>query len=127
MGVPPRAAPGSDADYLPTVRTRLGGVVGRARGCPSSSGGSREYCSRVTTNGRRFGTVAGVTSRRRLRARTGTLIAIDAVVAVVAIAVSWMILSGDRANWPAGSRDPDGFAYALVVVVNAPLAFRRRA
>ncbi|HLM28613.1 MAG TPA: sensor histidine kinase [Acidimicrobiales bacterium] len=68
-----------------------------------------------------------MTSRRRLRARTGTLIAIDAVVAVVAIAVSWMILSGDRANWPAGSRDPDGFAYALVVVVNAPLAFRRRA
>src|SRR5829696_8181003 len=110
----PRAAPGSDADYLPTVRTRLGGVVGRARGCPSSSGGSREYCSRVTTNGRRFGTVAGVTSRRRLRARTGTLIAIDAVVAVVAIAVSWMILSADSIDWPAGSRAPDGLAYALV-------------
>jgi signal transduction histidine kinase len=53
--------------------------------------------------------------------------AIDAVVAVVAIAVSWVILSGDGANWPAGSRDADGFAYALVVVVNAPLAFRRRA
>jgi hypothetical protein len=52
----PWAAPGSDADYLPTVRTRLGGVVGRARGCPSSSGGNREYCSRVKTNGRRFGT-----------------------------------------------------------------------
>jgi signal transduction histidine kinase len=80
----------------------------------------------VTTSGRRFGTVAGVTSRPRLRARTGTLTAIDAVVAIVAIAVSCMILSGDRANWPAGSRDPDGLAYALVVIVNAPLAFRRR-
>jgi signal transduction histidine kinase len=56
-----------------------------------------------------------------------TLVAIDAVVAVVAITVSWVILSGDRANWPAGSRAPDGFAYALVVVLNAPLAFRRRA
>jgi signal transduction histidine kinase len=54
-------------------------------------------------------------------------VAIDAAVAVVAIAVSWVILSGDGANWPAGSRDPDGIAYALVVVVNAPLAFRRRA
>ncbi|HET6662883.1 MAG TPA: hypothetical protein VFG94_01435, partial [Acidimicrobiales bacterium] len=68
-----------------------------------------------------------MTSRRRLRARPGTLMAIDAVVAVVAIAVSCVILSGDRANWPAGSRDPDGLAYALVVIVNAPLAFRRRA
>jgi hypothetical protein len=53
--------------------------------------------------------------------------AIDAVVAVVAIAVSGVVLSGDRANWPAGSRDPDGFAYALVVIIDAPLAFRRRA
>jgi signal transduction histidine kinase len=53
--------------------------------------------------------------------------AIDAVVAVVAIAVSWAILSADSIDWPAGSRDPDGLAYALVVVVNAPIAFRRRA
>jgi len=67
-----------------------------------------------------------VTSRRRLRARTGTLIAIDAVVAVVAIAVSWAILSADSINWPAGSRAPDGLAYVLVVAVNAPIAFRRR-
>ena len=53
--------------------------------------------------------------------------AIDAVVAVVAIAVSWAILSADRANWPADTRAPDGLAYALVVAVNAPIAFRRRA
>jgi signal transduction histidine kinase len=53
--------------------------------------------------------------------------AIDAVVAVVAIAVSWAILSADSINWPADTRTPDGLAYALVVIVNAPIAFRRRA
>jgi signal transduction histidine kinase len=52
--------------------------------------------------------------------------AIDAVVAVVAIAVSWAILSADSVNWPADTRAPDGLAYVLVVVVNAPIAFRRR-
>jgi signal transduction histidine kinase len=67
-----------------------------------------------------------VTSRRRLRARPWTLIAIDAVVAVVAIAVSWALLSSDSVNWPVDSRAPDGFAYALVVAVNAPIAFRRQ-
>jgi len=53
--------------------------------------------------------------------------AIDAIVAVVAIAVSWAILSADSINWPADTRDPDGLAAVLVVVVNAPIAFRRRA
>ena len=81
----------------------------------------------MTTGKVRFGTVAGVTSRRRLRAGAGTLMAIDAVVAVVAIAVSWAILSADSINWPAGTRDPDTLTYVLVVAVNAPIAFRRRA
>ena len=81
----------------------------------------------MTTGKVRFGTVAGVTSRRRLRAGAGTLMAIDAVVAVVAIAVSWAILSADSITWPAGTRDPDGLTYVLVVAVNAPIAFRRRA
>jgi signal transduction histidine kinase len=81
----------------------------------------------VTTAEGRFGTVAEVTSRRRLLTRTGTLIAIDAVVAVVAIAVSWAILSADSINWPADTRHPDVLAYALVVVANAPIALRRRA
>ncbi len=53
--------------------------------------------------------------------------AIDAVVAVVVIAVGWAILSADGANWPVDSRAPDGLAYALVVAANAPIAFRRRA
>ena len=66
-------------------------------------------------------------SRRRLRARPGTLVAIDAVVAVVAMASSWAILSGSRANWPADTRDPDVLAAVLVVVVNATIALRRRA
>jgi signal transduction histidine kinase len=54
-------------------------------------------------------------------------VAIDALVAVVAIAASWALLRSDRASWPADSRAPDGFAVALVVVANAPIAFRRRA
>jgi signal transduction histidine kinase len=53
--------------------------------------------------------------------------AIDAVVAVVVIAVGWAILSADGANWPVDTRAPDGLAYALVVAANAPIAFRRRA
>jgi hypothetical protein len=80
----------------------------------------------VTTTEGRFGTVPEVWSRR-LRAPTGTLIVIDAVGAVVVIAVSWAILSADGATWPVDSRAPDGLAYALVVAVNAPIAFRRRA
>ena len=85
------------------------------------------YCSRVTTTERRFVTVAEVTNGHRLRARTGTLAAIDAVVAVVAIAASWALVNADRANWPVGSRAPDGIAAALIVAANAPIAFRRRA
>jgi signal transduction histidine kinase len=81
----------------------------------------------MTTTHQRFGTVAEVTSRRRLQARTGTLIAIDAVVAVVAIVVSWAILSADSITWPAGTRAPDGLSYMLVVAANAPIALRRRA
>ncbi len=53
--------------------------------------------------------------------------AIDVLVALVAVAVSWAVLSADSLDWPAGSRDPDWLAVALVVVVNAPIAFRRRA
>jgi signal transduction histidine kinase len=53
--------------------------------------------------------------------------AIDAVVAVGAIVVSWAILSADSISWPADTRAPDGLAYALVVAVNAPIALRRRA
>jgi signal transduction histidine kinase len=53
--------------------------------------------------------------------------AIDALVAVGTIAVSCAILSADSINWPAGTRDADALAYALVVVVNAPIAFRRKA
>jgi signal transduction histidine kinase len=56
-----------------------------------------------------------------------TLVVIDAAVAVLAVAFSWAILSGSRANWPVDSRTPDGLAYGLVVLVNAPIAFRRRA
>ena len=41
--------------------------------------------------------------------------------------MSWALLSADSVNWPADSRDPDWFAVALVVVINAPIAFRRRA
>ena len=53
--------------------------------------------------------------------------AIDAVVAVVAIAASWALVNADSANWPVGSRAPDGIAAALIVAANAPIAFRRRA
>ena len=41
--------------------------------------------------------------------------------------MSWALLAADSVNWPADSRDPDWFAVALVVVINAPIAFRRRA
>jgi signal transduction histidine kinase len=54
-------------------------------------------------------------------------VAIDTLVAVVAIVFSWAILSADSIDWPADTRDPDALAYALVVVANAPIAFRRRA
>ncbi|HET9548504.1 MAG TPA: sensor histidine kinase [Desertimonas sp.] len=66
-------------------------------------------------------------SRRRLRARTGTLVAIDAAVALAAMALGWLILPGSRADWPADARDPDALAAVLVVVVNATIALRRRA
>jgi signal transduction histidine kinase len=81
----------------------------------------------VTITDRRFGTVAEVTNGHRHRARTGTLVAVDAVVAVVAIGVSWALLSATRADWPVDARTPDGVAGALVIVMNAPIAFRRRA
>jgi signal transduction histidine kinase len=81
----------------------------------------------VTTINRTFGTVARVMTDRRVRGRTGTLVAIDVLVAVVAVAVSWALLSADSINWPADSRDPDWFAVALVVAINASIAFRRRA
>jgi signal transduction histidine kinase len=63
----------------------------------------------------------------RLRARPGTLVAIDATVAVGAMAVSWATLWASRADWPADSREPDVLAAVLVVVVNATIAVRRRA
>ena len=66
-------------------------------------------------------------SRRRLRAGTGTLVAIDAAVALAAMALGWLILTGSRADWPADARDPDALAAVLVVVVNATIALRRRA
>jgi signal transduction histidine kinase len=81
----------------------------------------------VTIIKRSFGTVARVTTGHQVRARTGALVVIDVLVAVVAVVVSWGLLSADGANWPADSRDPDGLAVALVVVMNAPIAFRRRA
>jgi signal transduction histidine kinase len=81
----------------------------------------------VTTINRTLGTVARVMTDRRVRGRIGTLVAIDVVVAVVAVAVSWALLSADSVHWPADSRDPDWFAVSLVVVINAPIAFRRRA
>jgi hypothetical protein len=57
--------------------------------------------------------------RGRLRGRTGTLVAIDAAVAVVVIAVSSAILFADSIHWPTGTRTADGLAAALIVVVNA--------
>ena len=66
-------------------------------------------------------------TRRRLRAWTDTLVAIDAAVALAAMALSWAVLAGSRADWPAASRDPDLLAAVLVVVVNATIALRRRA
>ena len=68
-----------------------------------------------------------MTSPRRLPARPGTLVAIDVAVAVATIAVSLLILSSDGADWPAGTRDPDGLAAALVVIINATITLRRRA
>jgi signal transduction histidine kinase len=54
-------------------------------------------------------------------------VAIDAAVALVAMALGWLILSGSRADWPADARDPDVLAAVLVVVVNAAIALRRPA
>jgi signal transduction histidine kinase len=54
-------------------------------------------------------------------------VAIDAVVALAAMALSWASLSGSRADWLADARDPDVLAAVLVVVVNATIALRRRA
>jgi signal transduction histidine kinase len=66
-----------------------------------------------------------VISRRP--ARPGTLVAVDAVVAVAAIALSWATLWASRADWPTDSGYPDVLAAVLVVVVNATIALRRRA
>ena len=57
--------------------------------------------------------------------------AIDAAVAVAAMALGWLILSGSRADWPADARDPDVLAAVLVVgranatIASAPPCCRR--
>jgi hypothetical protein len=81
----------------------------------------------MMTVGTALGTVARVTSRRLLRARTRTLVAVDVVTALVAIAVSWAVLTAGSIDWPAGTRNPDALAAVLVVTINAPIAFRRAA
>jgi signal transduction histidine kinase len=43
------------------------------------------------------------------------------------MAVSWSSVWGSRADWPAGTRQPDVLAAVLIVVVNATIALRRRA
>jgi signal transduction histidine kinase len=54
-------------------------------------------------------------------------VAIDAATAVVVIAVSSAIVFADSIEWPAGTRTADGFTVVLIVVANAPIAFRRPA
>jgi signal transduction histidine kinase len=54
-------------------------------------------------------------------------VVVDAVVAVAAMGLSWATLWGGRAEWPTDSRHPDVLAAALIVVVNATIALRRRA
>jgi signal transduction histidine kinase len=73
-----------------------------------------------------FGSVPQVRVERTRRARTGTLVAVDAAVAVLAVALSWVVLGAGTPSWPDGSHAPDTTAYALVVLANAPLVLRRR-